>query len=122
MPESVNNGALLLPDVVIIPVPSLGVDRLANSTQHSEGAEIVVLDVVLTETTKEADSCGGSVELGNLVLLYGLPVAGWGRVNGGGFKDGGSDTIEKGPVDDITDEMVRSKDTLVQNAKLTCGP
>jgi hypothetical protein len=83
LPESINDGTLLLSDVVVIPVPSLGVDRLTNTTQHSEGAEIVGLDVMLTETTEETNGGRSSVELGNLVLLNGLPVAGRGGVNGG---------------------------------------
>ena len=105
LPESVNDGALLLPDMVVVPVPSLGVDRLTDATQHSEGAEVVGLGVVLTETTKETDGGGSGVELGNLVLLNGLPVAGRGRVNGGGFEDGGGDTVEERPVDDVTDTI-----------------
>jgi hypothetical protein len=62
------------------------------------------LGVVFTETTEETDGGGSGVEVGNLVLLDGLPVTGWGRVNGGGFEDGGGDTIEKRSVDDVTDE------------------
>ena len=47
-------------------------------------------------------SGGGGVELGNLVFLNGLPVAGWGRVNWGGFEDSGGDTVEKGSVHNVT--------------------
>ena len=120
MPESVNDGALLLSDMIVLPVPSLGVDRLADSTQHSEGAEIVVLDVVFTETAEEADSGGGGVELGNLMFLNGLPVAGWGRVNWSGLEDGGGDTVEKGTIDNVTDEMLRLKEMLMVKMRLTC--
>lgn len=102
LPESVHDGTLLLPDVVVIPVPSLGVDRLTDATQHSESAKVVGVDVVLTETTEETNGGWSSVDVGNLMLLNGLPVTGWGGVNGGGFEDSGGDTIEKGPVHDIT--------------------
>jgi len=104
LPESVNDGTFLLPDVVVIPVPSLGVDGLTNATQHSEGAKVVGVDVVLTETTEETDGGGSSVDMGNLVLFDGLPVAGWGWINRGGFEDSGGDTVEKGSVHDVTDE------------------
>jgi len=104
LPEGVNDGTLLLPDVVVVPVPSLGVDGLTDTTQHSEGAKVVGVSVVLAETTEEADGGGSRVEVGNLVLLNGLPVTGWGRVNGGGFEDGGGDTVEKRSVDDVTNE------------------
>ena len=53
------------------------------------------------------DGGGGGVELGDLVLLDGLPVARRGRVNGGRFEDSGADAVEKGSVDDVTDERVR---------------
>ena len=103
MPEGVNDGTLPLSDVVVVPMPGLGVDRLTDTTQHSEGAEVVGVGVMLTETTEETDGGGSRVEVGNLVLLNGLPVAGWGRVNGGRFEDGGGDTVEKRSVDDVTD-------------------
>jgi len=103
LPESIDDGTLLLADVIVVPVPSLGVDRLANGTQYSDGAEIVGLDVVFSETAEETDGGWSRVEVGKLVFLSGLPVTGWGRVNGGRFEDSGGDTVEKRPVDDVTD-------------------
>ena len=102
LPESVDDGTLPLPDVIVVPVPSLGVDRLADTTQYSESAKVVGVDVVLTETTEETDGGGSSVNVGNPVLLDGLPVAGRGRINGGRFEDSGGDTIKEGSVDDVT--------------------
>ena len=49
LPESVNDGALLLSNVVVIPVPGFGVDGFTDTTQHSEGAEIVASEVVFTK-------------------------------------------------------------------------
>lgn len=89
----------------VVPVPSLGIDRLTDATQDSDGAEVVGFGVVITETAEEADGSGSSVEVSNLVLLNSLPVAGRGRVNRGGFKDSGGDAIEKGSVDDVTDKI-----------------
>jgi hypothetical protein len=65
----------------------------------------VVFDVVLAETAEEADGGGSGVEVGNLVLLDGLPVAGGGRVNWGRFEDGGGDAVEERSVDDVTNEI-----------------
>ena len=104
LPESVNDRTLSLADVVVVPMPGFRIDRLANGTQHSEGAEVVGLSVMLTEATEKTDGGGSGVEVGNLVLLDGLPVTGWSGVNWGGFEDGGGNTIEKWPVDDVTDE------------------
>lgn len=103
LPESIDDGALFLADVVVIPVPSLGVDRLTNGTQYSESTEIVAVDVVLSETAEETDGGWSRVEVGKLVLLNGLPVTRWGRVDGRRFEDSGGDTVEKRPVDDVTD-------------------
>lgn len=89
----------------VVPVPSLGVDRLTDTAQYSDGAEVVGLDVMFTKTAEETDGSGSGVEVGNLVLLNGLPVAGWGGVNWGRFEDGGGNTVEKRPVDDVTEEI-----------------
>ena len=105
MPESINDSTLPLSDVVVVPVPSLGVDRLADTTQYPEGAEVVGVDVVFTETTEETNCGGSGIKLGNLVLLNGLPVAGWGGVNRRRFKDSCGNTVEKRSVDDVADEM-----------------
>jgi len=105
LPESINDGTLPLSDVVVVPVPSLGVDWLTDTTQYSEGAEVMGVDMVFTETTEETNCSGSGVKLGNLVLLNGLPVAGWGGVNRRRFKDGCGDTVEKRSVDDVTDGM-----------------
>lgn len=104
LPESVDDGTFSLSDMIVVPLPSLGVDRFADTTQHSEGAEIVGLGVVFTETTEKTDGGRSRVELGDLVLLDSLPVTSRGRVNGGGFEDGGGDTIKKRSVDDVADE------------------
>ena len=114
LPESVNDSTLLLPNVVVIPVPSFGVDGFTDTTQHSESAEIVAGDVVFTKTTEETDGGGSGVDVGNPVFFNGLPVAGWGRINGGGFEDSGGDTIEKGSIHDVTSgvgEIGESVDT-----------
>ena len=47
-------------------------------------------------------------------------VAGWGGVNWSRLEDSGGDTVEKGAVDDATDEVLRSKEMLMENMKLTC--
>lgn len=83
-------------------MPSLGIDGFTDTAQHSERAEVVGVDVVLTETTEEPDGGGSRVELGDLVLLDRLPVTRWSGVNRGGFEDSGGDTVEKGSVDDVT--------------------
>lgn len=100
-PESIDDGALLLSDVLVVPVPSFGVDRLTDGTQDSQRAEVVTLDVALTEPSEQANGGRSRVELRELVLLDDIPVAGWGRVDGSGFKDGGGRAERQRAVDDV---------------------
>ena len=92
MPPSANNGTLLPSGVFVVPIPSFGVDGFTDATQHSDGAEVVSLGVVLAETTEETNSSGSSIELGGVVLLDDLPVMGWSRIDVGRLEDRGGDT------------------------------
>lgn len=74
-------------------MPCLRVDRLTDRAEYTERAEVVALDVVVAETAKQTDGGGCGVELGDFVLLDGLPVARWCGVDGRGFEDGGRDTV-----------------------------
>ena len=90
--------------MVVVPVPSLGVDRLTDGAQYPDRAKVVGFNVVLAQTTKETDGSWSGVEVGQFVLLDGFPVARWSGINGGGFEDGSGDAIGKGSVDDVTNE------------------
>ena len=83
---------------------SFGVDRFTDTAQHSDRAE-VILGVAFTETTKETDGSGSSVELSDLVLLDNLPMTGWSRVDRGRLEDGGGDTVEKRTLGDVSDQI-----------------
>ncbi|KAF9788721.1 hypothetical protein BJ322DRAFT_1184000 [Thelephora terrestris] len=102
LPPSVNDGTLLISDVLVTSIPSFGVDRFTDTTQHSDRAE-VSLGVAFTETTKETDDGGSSVELGDLALLDKWPITGWSGVDRGRLEDGGGDTVEKRALDDVSD-------------------
>ena len=88
---------------------SLGIDRFTDTTGGSDGAKVVVPDMMLDKMVEDVDDSGSSIEAGNLALLDGLP-AGWGRVNGGRAEDGG----EEGSVYDVTGRM-RCEDALMQH-------
>lgn len=60
--------------MVIVPVPCLGVDGFTDGTEDTQRREIMILDVVFSETTEETNGSGCRVELSKLVLLDGLPV------------------------------------------------
>jgi len=88
--------------MLIIPIPSLWVDRLPNTTKYAQAAQIVIPDMVFTEATKKPDCGGGGIELGQLVLLDSLPVARRSRVHGGRFKDSGRNSVCKRAVNDVS--------------------
>ena len=87
--------------MLVVPIPCLGVDRLSDTAQDTKAAEVVVLDVVGAETTKQTDSSRRGVELRKLVLLDSLPVARRGWVYGGGLEHGGRDIVGKQAIDDV---------------------
>ncbi len=87
--------------MVVQPVPGFGVDGFTDGTNDSERAEVGFLDVFLAETTKETDGGRGGVEVGDLVLVYGLPEARWSRVDGGRLEDSCGNTVGERAVDDV---------------------
>jgi hypothetical protein len=91
--------------VLIVPVPSFGVDRFTDATQHSNRAEVVGLGVVFAETTEETDGGGSGVEMGDLVFLDDLPITGWSGVDRGRLEYNGGDAVEKRSGDDVPDQI-----------------
>jgi hypothetical protein len=79
--ENINNRALLLANIFVVAVPSLGINWLAERVKDSQTAEIVVLNVVCTYSAKETNDSRSRVELGDLVLLDSLSAAGWNNVD-----------------------------------------
>jgi hypothetical protein len=73
VPEGVHDRTLHLPYMLVVPVPRFGVDRLADASQNAQAAQVVALHMVGTEAAEQADGSRGRVELGQLVLLDGLP-------------------------------------------------
>ena len=88
--------------MLIVPVPCLRVDRLANTTEYSQAAQIVLFDMVRTKTTQKTNGGGRRVELGDLIFIDGLPVTRRRGVNGSGFEDGSCHTIGKRSVNDVS--------------------
>ena len=74
-PIRIDDCTLPSPDVLVIPVPGLRVDWLADGTEHAQRGEVVSFDVVVPQATEEADCGGRTVEVREFVLLHGLPVA-----------------------------------------------
>ena len=81
LPVRIDNRALILANMLTVPLPGFWVDRFANRAEDAERGEIVPLDVLWAETTEQANGSRRAVEVGELVLGDSLPVAGWCRID-----------------------------------------
>ena len=128
LPVGVDDGALLLSDVLVVPVPSFGVDRLSNGSDSSQRAQVVTFDELFTESTEKSDGGRRGVELrhvkssvlapmremkrqetdlSELVLGDSLPESRGGGVDRSGLEDGRGDSVceqERISVDSKTRE------------------
>ena len=69
-------------DVVIVPMPGLRVDRLADGPEYTKGAEVVILYMVFTKSAEQTNGSWCGVELSELVLLDRLPITRRSRIYG----------------------------------------
>ena len=88
--------------MVVEPVPRLRVDRLANTSDDTEGAEVSLGDVLLAETTEHAHGRRSGVEVRELVGVNGVPEAGWSRVDGRRLEYEGGNTVGEWSVYEVT--------------------
>ena len=86
LPVRIDDRALILADMLTVPLPGFWVDRFANRAEDAERGEIMPLDVLWAETTEQANRGRRAVELGELVLGDSLPVAGWRRIDWSRFE------------------------------------
>lgn len=114
LPERINDGALTPSDNLVVPVPGLGVNGLADRTEDPQRAQVVLFYVLRAETTQEADRRGRRIELCQLVLVDNLPVPRRRRVDGGRLEDRGGGTVYQWPINDITAEVCEK---IIKKAK-----
>lgn len=104
LPERIDDGTLTPSDNLVVPVPCLGVNRLADRTDDAQRAQVVLLYVLRAETTQEADRRGRRIELRQLVFVDCLPVPRRRGVDGSRLEDRGGGTVCQWPINDITAE------------------
>ena len=88
LPERVDDGALATANDVVVPVPSLGVDRFTDGTHDANTGEVVAGDMCVSESTQQANGSRRGVELGDFVLCDALPIARGRRVDRRRFENG----------------------------------
>lgn len=96
----VANVSFLLSDLLKVPLPDLSGNWFTDGAQDTQVLHLVV-DVLITGTLQQTQSCGGDIELGDLVLLNDIPVAGEVGVGGSAFENDGRATKKKRRIDDV---------------------
>ena len=100
--ERVDDGCLLPSDVVVEPMPRLGVDGLADGADDAQRAQVGVLHVRFAESSEETDGGGRGVEVRELVLVDRLPEARRCRVDGRRLENRRGDAVRERAVDEVT--------------------
>lgn len=90
----------LLANLLKVPLPDLRGNGLTNGTQNTQVSHLVV-DVLVTGTLEQTQGGGGNVELGDLVLVDHIPVAGEVGVGRGTLEDDGGASQEQRSIDDV---------------------
>lgn len=83
-----------------VPLPDLSGNRLADRTKHTELLHLM-LHMLVTCTLEQPQSSRCNVELGDVVLLNNVPVAGEVRVRWSALENNRSDTKKERSIDDI---------------------
>jgi hypothetical protein len=73
LPPSVHNRAASAADMLVVPHPRFGVNRLADRPQQAQAAQVVLVRVLLAPLHKRADGGRRSIEDRRAVLLHNRP-------------------------------------------------
>ena len=101
LPPRVYNRAAPATDVGVVPHPGLGVDGFAHGAEQAERGEVVFGGPFGAVLNQRADSSGGGVENGDLVLLHHAPIACGIGVGGHAFKHERGGAVGQRAVDDV---------------------
>ena len=101
LPPRVDDRAAAAADVLPVPDPRLGVDRLAHRAQQPQRAEVVCRGVLGAGLDEGPDQGRGRVVLGHAVALDDLPVAVGRRVHRVALVQHAGDAVVERAVDDV---------------------
>ena len=75
LPPGIDDGTLLMADVLVEPYPCLWVNRLPNGAKKPKGGEIVLLGIMVSPLHEGSDGCRGGIENGDAIVSNELPEA-----------------------------------------------
>ena len=122
LPVRVNDRTLTSSDGLVVPVPGLGVDRLADRTDDPQRAQVMRFYVLRAVTTQEANRRGRRIELRQLALLDHLPIPRRRRVNGGRFEYRCGGAVCQWAINDVTAEECEKKTRLIKKGETGVTP
>mmetsp|Transcript_32256 Transcript_32256/g.94971 ORF Transcript_32256/g.94971 Transcript_32256/m.94971 type:complete len:234 (-) Transcript_32256:1236-1937(-) len=74
LPICVHHSALLSPNLLVVPSPSLRIDGLTDGAENAQTGEIVSLGNVVAVSHKRSDRCRSRVEMSNPMAFDHIPV------------------------------------------------
>jgi hypothetical protein len=101
LPPGVDDGHAPVADVVAVPLPHLGVDRLADAAEQLEARQVAARHHLLALAHQRADRRGRRVELRDLVLVDDVPEAAGVGVGRHALEHDRGRAVGQRPVDDV---------------------
>mmetsp|Transcript_5521 Transcript_5521/g.16322 ORF Transcript_5521/g.16322 Transcript_5521/m.16322 type:complete len:572 (+) Transcript_5521:391-2106(+) len=101
LPPRVRDGAIRVADDLVVPLPGLRIDGLADRAQKAQRGAVVTGDELVAHAHQGADGRGRRVQMGHLVLLHDLPQPAGVRVAGDTLEDDLGDADHHRTVGDV---------------------
>jgi len=101
LPPGIDDGATLVADHAVVPLPGLRVDRLTHGAKQAQAGTGGAGNRLIAHRHQGADRRGGSVESVDLVLVHHFPAAAGIGVGGDALEHQGDGAVGQGAVDDV---------------------
>mmetsp|Transcript_11143 Transcript_11143/g.25229 ORF Transcript_11143/g.25229 Transcript_11143/m.25229 type:complete len:580 (+) Transcript_11143:1307-3046(+) len=101
LPPRVDDRAFLLAHHLVVPLPSLRVDGLANRSEQAQGGQVARVDDVVAEADQASDERGRGVKHRHAVLVDNIPAAACVGVRGNALEDDALRLGDERPVREV---------------------
>jgi len=101
LPPGVGNRAMAGADLIVVPPPGFGVERLADGTQNAQRGNIVRIDPLVAFFGDGADGCRSGIEIVDIVFLDDGPEPAEIRIIGNAFEKDAGVTVAQRAVNNV---------------------